>query len=118
MFQVSDADAVGGPISAYYQVIHPEDVPAVEADIEAALARATASTASIACAPADGRERWVLSRGHVVRNDAGAAMRMSGVVLDISEQRRAEARLRKSEYRRRMALESAELGMWTVDPAP
>ena len=36
---------------------------------------------------------------------------------DVNERRRAEAELRASEERRRLALDSAEMGEWHVDPA-
>ena len=117
MFQVSDADAAGGPISAYFYAVHPEDVPALTASMQAAMAAGNKFISEYRVRKADGGERWVLARGQVLRNDAGAAIRLSGAVLDISEQRRAEAQLRKSEERRRMALESAEMGMWSLDPA-
>jgi PAS domain S-box-containing protein len=117
MFQVSESDANGGPVAAYYGAIHPEDVPAVEAAMKAALAEGRTFHSEYRLQLPDGRGRWVLSRGHLLRDEAGAATRMTGVVLDISEQRRVEAQLRESEHRRRMALESAELGMWTIHSA-
>ncbi len=36
---------------------------------------------------------------------------------DVNERKRVEAELRASEGRRRLALDSAELGTWTIDPA-
>ena len=117
MFGVSGDVANGGPLSAYLKAIHPEDVGAVVADIEGAVTAGGHFTSEYRLRKADGGERWVLARGQVIRNEHGTAVRMPGVVLDISEQRRAEALLRKSEHRCRMALESTELGMWSVDPA-
>ncbi|HYP79118.1 MAG TPA: PAS domain-containing protein, partial [Steroidobacteraceae bacterium] len=117
MFELSAADADGGPLSAYLRAIHPEDRGPLQARLDSAIASGTTFISEHRLRKADGSERWVLARGQVIRDASGAAVRLPSVVLDISEQRRAEALLRKSEYRCRMALESAELGTWSVDPA-
>ncbi len=115
MFEVSETDAIGGPIAVYLQAIHEEDVAAVRSTVKFAIAAGNNFTCEFRLRKAGG-ERWLLARGQVVRDAAGTAFRLPGVVVDISDQRRAEAQLRTSEYRRRMALESAELGTWSVDP--
>ncbi len=40
----------------------------------------------------DGRVRWVMDRGRVIRDDAGKALRVIGVVLDITDKKEAEQR--------------------------
>lgn len=42
----------------------------------------------------DGRERWVGVRGRLLRDAAGAPLRLIGTTLDITERRRVEERLR------------------------
>jgi PAS domain S-box-containing protein len=42
----------------------------------------------------DGQVRWVMDRGQVIRDDAGRALRVVGVVLDITDNKEAEQRQR------------------------
>ncbi len=44
----------------------------------------------------DGAERWVRDEAVIVRNDDGEALFWRGVMLDITEQKRAEAQLRQT----------------------
>ena len=67
--------------------------------------------------PDDGRVLWMEERGHAVCDESGEVVKLTGVVMDITEAKRAEADLRASEERRRLALDSAELGAWNIDPA-
>ncbi|QDU27739.1 Autoinducer 2 sensor kinase/phosphatase LuxQ [Anatilimnocola aggregata] len=47
----------------------------------------------------------------------GEVEAVAGTTRDVTERREAEAALRQSEERRRLALDAAELGTWHVDPA-
>jgi len=55
----------------------------------------------------DGDERWVHSHAAPVLDENGAVYRISGVALDITEHRRAEARLRGSEERFRTLIDAS-----------
>jgi len=39
----------------------------------------------------DGRIRWLLAKGRVFRDEHGQALRMTGIAMDISERKEAEA---------------------------
>ena len=52
-----------------------------------------------------GREVWVRNEAVPVRDDSGRVISWQGVVLDISEQRAADERVRKAEERFRMLVE-------------
>ena len=55
----------------------------------------------------DGSIRSVLVRGAPIRDNDGVVYRMSGSVLDVTEQRATEASLRESETRFRLATEAS-----------
>lgn len=64
---------------------------------------------------ADGSYAAVFDRGTVLRDGAGAPVRMIGAMLDLSARRLAEAALTQSEERLRLATEAGDLGFWDVD---
>jgi PAS domain S-box-containing protein len=59
--------------------------------------------------------RWVEARGQSERDANGKAVRSFGVVMDITERRRAEEAVRESEAQLRLALNANRAGMWAVD---
>lgn len=65
---------------------------------------------------ADGSEVWLRSQGRIVEWTAeGHPKRLSGVVSNISEERRLEQALRQSEGRLRDALQASNEGAWRLD---
>ena len=76
-------------VDAWQALVHPDDWPAIRAELEPHLA---GSTPSYRCEHRlkhrDGHWVWVLDAGRVIeRDEAGRAVRAAGVHLDISEQR-------------------------------
>ena len=63
----------------------------------------------------DGDVRWVLGRGRFVRDANGTVVRSSGVDIDISDRKLAEAALRESEERFRRVYEQSPLGKAMAD---
>ncbi|HEY7697625.1 MAG TPA: PAS domain S-box protein, partial [Vicinamibacteria bacterium] len=53
---------------------------------------------------ADGEVRWLRTRGFPIRDAAGAVYRLAGVTEDVTDRKRAEGELRKSEARTRALL--------------
>lgn len=65
--------------------------------------------------PMGGKTTWWLTRLSPLRNADGRIFRIVGTSMSISERKRAEQKLRRSEALRRVALEGAQLGTWTND---
>jgi len=117
MFGVSPQEAEGAPLEAYLKVIHPEDRDQVVETIGRAIEAGDSYEGEYRIAVTGEPVRWVIARGRIDRDGEGRPLRLPGVVMDITGQRLAEAELRKSEDQRRLALDSAELGAWNIDPA-
>jgi PAS domain S-box-containing protein len=65
----------------------------------------------------DGEVRWVHSRADVTRDEAGRPRRILGTIQDITDRRRAEEALRRSEEQYRRIVETAHEGIWLIDAA-
>ena len=63
----------------------------------------------------DGSVRWVLLRAQALTDDAGRPTRALGIVMDITERKRAEQALRSSEIRLKLAQDAAGIGVWDWD---
>ena len=107
-----------GPTPSYAvlrALAHPDDAP----DMLAAFERATAGVAeynvTYRVRRSDGGYGWVEVRGQVTRDAAGMPICISGVSLDVTARRAAEAELRLNEESLRLATEAADLGTWDLD---
>ncbi|MGH6684680.1 MAG: PAS domain S-box protein, partial [Pseudolabrys sp.] len=67
-------------------------------------------------ARADGDVRWIYGRGRVVRDQSGAPVRYSGVDIDITDKKRAEAALRESEARFGQIFDQSPVGKAMLGP--
>ena len=65
----------------------------------------------------DGVVRHLVSRGALFRDQAGRPIRLRGITMDVTENRRAEEALAASEARFRLAADIAELGLFEIDVA-
>jgi PAS domain S-box-containing protein len=135
LFGVSPSRAEGDLYGAFFENLHPEDREPIQAAIQAALegSRPYQTHARILRPSAAGgnrvETRWIACRGEVMRDARGAAIRMIGINMDVTdqqaalseaEQRRAAADLQRrlSETRFRTVFESAADCMFIVSARP
>jgi diguanylate cyclase (GGDEF)-like protein/PAS domain S-box-containing protein len=79
---------------AWFELVHPDDLERLRLDIDQSR-RGTSRyfENEHRVRHSDGTWRWVLSRGLTTSDDAGAAIRITGSLSDITERRHAEERL-------------------------
>src|SRR5262245_25024353 len=99
---------------SWRDTVHPQDIDWVEADIAKCLAERRDLYIEYRVLRADGSVRWVSNIGHAFYDEAGQAVRMKGLRIDLTDRKRAEEMLRESEERLRLALEGAKAGVWEV----
>ncbi|WP_254511465.1 PAS domain-containing hybrid sensor histidine kinase/response regulator [Anatilimnocola floriformis] len=106
MFSVAQTDVAGGNLSRVMRSIHPDDRREVIELIQQALATSERYEADYRIAQPDGSWKWVTARGKIERDAAGQAVRFPGVVIDVTDWKRAKEQLVKvteeSERRRRV----------------
>jgi PAS domain S-box-containing protein len=105
----------GEPIATFFAAIHPDDLLRVEAAIKSCLEEGEPYRAEYRVRTLDGSERWVDARGRIERDEEGAALRLPGVLIDITERRIAERLLRASELRSRAIVDTAIDGVILMD---
>ncbi len=98
-------------------LVHPDDLAQAEEIMENNLRQDSETHgAEFRMRHKDGSWRWILSRGRVVARDAeGRLMRVVGTHSDITARKESEERLRQSEERHRIILQSAMDGFWLAD---
>ena len=86
--------AIGEQPAEWFDRIHPDDQPVVQAALSAHLAgRAPDFESEYRIRHSGGGYRWVLTRGLAVRDEEGEAYRMAGSQSDITARKMAEERL-------------------------
>ena len=64
---------------------------------------------------ADQAMRWISAKGEVFRNQQGQPIRMTGVVTDVTQRKRAEELLQQSEERHRKLFDNNPHPTWVFD---
>jgi two-component system, chemotaxis family, CheB/CheR fusion protein len=91
-----------GTYDAFMALVHPEDRDAITTAIRACIVQGREYDIEHRIVWPDGSVHWVAETGDVQRNALGEAVRMTGVVRDINDRRRAQAALEQNQlhYRR------------------
>ena len=87
-----------GPVSTYQdwsRLVHPEDLPRIEAERDAAIAHHLPFILEFRILHASGHTRWLQARGGAFYSDDGIPYRVFGVTIDITERKQIENRCRK-----------------------
>jgi PAS domain S-box-containing protein len=90
-----------GTLEAHLACIHEEDRPRIRQSLEEAVARAASYEIEYRCAWPDGTVHWLIEKGKVLLNREQQPVRLTGSVMDITERKEAEARLRDAHQRLR-----------------
>jgi PAS domain S-box-containing protein len=88
-------------------LIHPDDLATITADLSACVAGATSSfSLEYRVRRTDGSFLWTLCRGTAIRDAAGNLLGLAGSNADITARKEAEQALRESEERFRLLTEN------------
>ena len=112
----------GAPIAVFRASVHPDDLVRRDADIQRALDGEGLFVSEYRLV-VDGRVRWMLARGRVEYDRSGAAVRLPGVAVDITERKQTETDLAEtaralsaSEARFRILADAMPQMVWSTRP--
>jgi PAS domain S-box-containing protein len=92
---------------AFLESVHPEDRQRVMEAVDASVETGVGYAIEHRIVWPDGTVRWVSETGDVIRGEDGQAVRMLGIVQDITARRQAGQTLRESEEKFREAAEQS-----------
>lgn len=100
-------DEITNDFAEFESRLHPDDHDRVMATVADYLAgQIPTYEIEFRCRHKDGSYRWILARGHALRNTSGHPYRMAGSHTDITAQKQAEEALQASESRNRNLLQA------------
>lgn len=111
MYLLHGLSAEGPPavsFDSYFDLVHPQDREALIAAIQEVLRRGTNYRREFRVVWPDGSVHWLAGRARVFKDESGRAVRMTGIAMDISEQKAAEQERMELLQRERRAREEAE----------
>lgn len=91
------ASACGGTVEGFRALLHPDDRDKLSRVIHGNFDEGRDFQIDVRVPWPDGATHWVQLRGRIESHDAGAALRLVAVALDITEQRELELRLSQSQ---------------------
>ena len=109
-------EAFGGNIASFFALVHPDDLDALKAMQVRALASHGIIEMEYRIVRPDGTQRRVYDRGQVTRHEAGKPAQATGMMMDVTEQRRAEEARREIEDRFRAIFENSAVGIALTNP--
>lgn len=95
-----------GQLAAFLERVHPEDRPGLTAAVKAAVEGSAPYAIEHRIVRPDGGVRWMAEQAEVERDASGRAVRLVGIVQDITRRKEAEQSLRESEQRIRTLIAS------------
>ena len=106
MFEIYGLPATGTiSYERFALLVHPEDLPRVEASVQEAIEADQGAAIDFRIVRPDGSVRDVSAFMRAVSDEQGRLIRLVGVNLDVTDQKRAEEALRHSEARMARAAE-------------
>ncbi len=94
-------------LAAFLELLHPDDRAVVIERVDAMKAGANEFANDLRIVRGDGTIMWIHSQARATRDASGNLIRVEGTDQDITAQKIAQAELRDSERRLRLALEAA-----------
>ncbi|HEY9904377.1 MAG TPA: PAS domain S-box protein [Candidatus Sericytochromatia bacterium] len=107
--------AFAGTYKAFLNCLHPEDRPVVAQALNYSVQTGGDYEVETRICWSDGTIRWVASKGAVLRDPSGTAVRMTGTVMDITNRKEVELALERERLQLRQIITCAPVAMAMFD---
>ena len=107
--------AFTGTREAWEALVHPDDLPRTLQQIAESMETGGPMEGEWRVVWPDGTVHWVAGRWRVLKNKAGKPLRLMGVNIDVTQRKRMEEALRRSEERLRLAVKATNDAIWDID---
>jgi diguanylate cyclase (GGDEF)-like protein/PAS domain S-box-containing protein len=97
---------------AWADVVYPEDLPALEAEVAEAIAGRRRFDLTYRIRHRDGSIRWLHERGQAIFDGGGEALFAEGFIGDVTDRKRAEEALLEAKERAHSILDSVPQIVW------
>jgi PAS domain S-box-containing protein len=105
----------GATYEAFLDCVHPDDRRRVVDSVNASIEQGDDYAIEHRIVWPDGTVRWVSEAGDVIRDEQGNAIRMLGIIQDVTERKKVEETLRRSEANYRTIFNSASDAIFVHD---
>jgi PAS domain S-box-containing protein len=103
-------------ISYLWEQFNPNDLEQFQQAVDRAINEGTLLNQEHRIVRPDGTERWITAQGQTVYDKTGKAVRMIGISQDITERKKAEESLLRSEQMFRTYFKLGQVGMAVTSP--
>jgi PAS domain S-box-containing protein len=100
-----------GQVSDFYSYVHPEDRRRVSDGVASARENHSPFAAEFRILWPDGTIRWIVSKGRFEYAKNGNSLRMVGIAIDITQRKKAEEALQRSEQKFLRAFQQSPLAI-------
>lgn len=108
-------DLLGNARVSYAEVIHPDDRERIWEEVQRAVAHDRPFVLDYRIRDASGTERWVWERGCGIKDAAGKVVALEGFITDITDRKRMEESVRRSEQHYRSTVSALIEGVIVFD---
>jgi len=109
------SDFKNNHVRTYASIIHPDDVPHVERVVLEGVKQRKSFTIEYRILHANSDVRWVYEKGQGVFDSSGNLKWLDGVILDITERKKAEQSVREGDSYFRVLFEQSSFGVGKFD---
>ncbi len=109
------SDFISNRVRSFTSIIHPDDLKKALNTVYATVERETPFAIEYRIIRAEGEIRWVLEKGQGVFDEGGKLQCLDGVILDITDRKRAEEELEKTQAIFSASFEACPAGILIAD---
>lgn len=107
--------ALAGSYDSCLEYLHPDDRPNVIQALRLTVEKGTDYDVEARLIDLNGTIRWIASKGALIRNSNGTAVRMTGTLMDISKRKQIELALERERQQLRQIIACAPIAMAMFD---